>query len=169
MASLDLNAWLSLISTSAIVVALIFAGVQLREANRTRREQAAMACIQSAQDDSWIRAVDAVVRLPAGIGAEQVDAAGEWAATALSAFGVRLESIAYMVYVRMVSLKMVDELIGGIILVFWARAGRWVERERVRTGNPKLFEWCQWLAERIEERRAAGTHEPAHLKHRSWR
>jgi hypothetical protein len=74
-----------------------------------------------------------------------------------------------MVYMRMVSLQMVDELIGGIILVFWARAGNWVERERVRTGNPKLFEWCQWLAERIGERRAAGKHEPAHLKYRSWR
>lgn len=169
MASLDLQSWLNLISTVAIVLALVFAGVQVREANRARRDQAAVALLQSAGGDSWTNAMNTVAQLPAEVSAAQVDASGEWAATALVNFGVRLESIGYMVYSRLVSLEKVDDLLGGVILMFWSRALAWVERERVRTGNPRLFEWCEWLADRVRERRAAGAHEPAHLKHRHWR
>jgi hypothetical protein len=45
MAALSLQDWLSLISTIAIVLALVFAGVQVREANRARRDQAAVAAV----------------------------------------------------------------------------------------------------------------------------
>ena len=169
MGNLDLQSWLSLISTGAIVLALVFAGVQVREANRSRRDQAAVALLQSAQGDTWTRAMHAVAQLPAEVTAEQVDTLGEGASTALVEFGVRLESVGYMVYSRLVSLETVDDLIGGVILMFWSRAKSWGARERVRTGNPKLFEWCEWMADRIVERRATRGHEPAHLKHRNWR
>ena len=169
MASLDLQSWLDLISTVAIVLALVFTGVQVREANRARRDQAAVALLQSAGGDSWTAAMNTVAKLPAEISAEQVDAAGEWAVAALVNFSVRLESIGYMVFSRLVSVETVDELLGGVILMYWSRASAWTMRERVRTGNPKLFEWCEWLADRVRERRAMRGHEPAHIKHRDWR
>ena len=169
MTSLDLQTWLSLISTVAIVLALVFAGVQVREANRARRDQAAVALLQSAQGDSWTRAMNALAQLPADARAEQVDAAGEWATAAVLDFGVRLETIGYMVFSRLVSPEKVDDLIGGVVLMFWSRAGAWVARERLKSGNPKLLEWCEWLGDRIRERRATLGHEPAHQKHRGWR
>ena len=169
MTSLDLQTWLSLISTVAIVLALVFAGVQVREANQARRDQAAVALLQSAQGDTWTRAMNAMAQLPANATAEQVDAAGEWATTAVVDFGVRLETMGYMVFSRLVSPAKVDDLIGGVVLMFWSRGKAWTERERIRTGNPKLFEWCEWLADRIGERRSTLGHEPAHQKHRGWR
>ena len=169
MAYLDLQSWLDLISTVAIVLALVFTGVQVREANRARRDQSAVALMQSAQGDSWTLSMNTISQLPAGLDAGQVDAHGAAATAALVDFSVRLETIGYMVFSRLVSLSMVDDLLGGVILMFWSRALAWVERERVRTGNPRLFEWCEWLADRVRERRAAGAHEPAHLKHRHWR
>ena len=169
MTSLDLQTWLSLISTVAIVLALVFAGVQVREANQARRDQAAVALLQSAQGDTWTRAMNAMAQLPANATAEQVDAAGEWATTAVVDFGVRLETMGYMVFSRLVSPAKVDDLIGGVVLMFWSRGKAWTERERIRTGNPKLFEWCEWLADRIGERRTTLGQEPAHLKHSRWK
>jgi hypothetical protein len=169
MAAMSLQDWLSLISTIAIVMALVFAGVQVREANRARRDQAAVALLQSAQGDSWTHSMDTISRIPAGLDAEDVDAQGALATAALVDFAVRLESIGYMVFSRLVSLDMVDDLLGGVILMFWSRAQAWTLRERARTGNGKLFEWCEWLADRVAERRATRGHEPAHLKHRGWR
>ena len=169
MATLSLQDWLSLVSTIAIVVALLFAGVQVREATRARRDQAAVALMQSAQGDSWTHSMDTVSRIPAGLEAAQIELQGEAATNAIVDFAVRLETIGYMVYSRLVSLEMVDDLLGGVILMYWARARGWVVRERERTGNGKLFEWCEWLADRVGERRAARGHEPAHLKHRGWR
>jgi hypothetical protein len=169
MAAMSLQDWLSLISTIAIVMALVFAGVQVREANRARRDHAADALLQTAQGDSWTHSLDTLPRIPAGLDAEDVDAQGALATAALVDFAVRLESIGYMVFSRLVSLDMVDDLLGGVILMFWSRAQAWTLRERARTGNGKLFEWCEWLADRVAERRATRGHEPAHLKHRGWR
>jgi len=169
MAYLDLQGWLDLISTVAIVLALVFTGVQVREANRARRDQSAVALMQSAQGDSWTLSMNAISQLPAGLDAAQVDAHGAAATAALVDFSVRLETIGYMVFSRLVSLAMVDDLLGGVILMYWSRAVDWVTRERVRTGNPKLFEWCEWLAGRIADRRALRGHEPAQNKHRHWR
>ena len=166
MATLTLQDWLGLISTFAIVIALVFAGVQVRQANHARRDQAGVALLQSAQGDSWTHSMDTVSRIPVGLEPSHLS---ESDTAALVDFAVRLESIGYMVFSRLVSLDMVNDLLGGVILMFWARAEKWVERERARTGNAKLFEWCQWIADRVEERRAASGHEPAHLKHRGWR
>lgn len=169
MTSLNLQTWLSLISTLVIVVALVFAGFQVQEANRTRRDQAAAVMIQSTQDDSFVRAMNAVAQLPGDLSAEQLDARGDRAAEPLLDFGVRLESIGYMVFLKMVPLATVDDLLGGVVLMFWSRTKGWVGRERLRSGNPKLLEWCEWLADRVGERRAVLGHEPAHQKHRGWR
>jgi hypothetical protein len=169
MAALSLLFWLSLISTIAIVLALVFAGVQVREANRARRDQAAVALLQNAQGDSWTRSMDTISRIPAGLDAEETDAQGASATAALVDFAVRVETIGYMVFSRMVSLDMVDDLLGGVILMFWGRAQAWTVRERARTGNGKLFEWCEWLADRVAARRALRGHEPAHLKHKAWK
>jgi hypothetical protein len=169
MASLELQDWLGLISTAAIVLALAFAGVQVREANRARRDQAAVALMQSAQGDSWTHSMNTISQLPDGLAASEVDAHGAASTAALVDFSVRLETVGYMVFSRLVSLAMVDDLLGGVILMYWSRARLWVERERIRTGNPKLFEWCEWLAGRVGERRATRGHEPAHIKHRGWR
>jgi hypothetical protein len=165
MAHLDLNGWLSLVSTVAVVVALVFAGLQVRQANSQRRDQAAMAFIQSAQGDGWTDAMRRMSQLPADATADVVDAGGDEALIGLMNFGVRLETIGYMVHLRLVSLAMVDDLLGGMVLVFWSRARAWVLRERERTGNPKLWEWCQWLADRVTERRAARGHVPAHVRY----
>ena len=76
MTSLDLQTWLSLISTVAIMLALVIAGVQVREANRARRDQAAVALLQSAQGDTWTRAMNSLAQLLADASADQLDAAG---------------------------------------------------------------------------------------------
>jgi hypothetical protein len=61
-----------------------------------------------------------------------------------------------------------DDLIGGITLVFWSRVKAWAERIRIQTGTPKSFEWCEWLAEQITERRVKLGHEAASVRHAGW-
>jgi hypothetical protein len=168
-ASLDLGTVLNSISTVAIVGALIFTGLQVRQANLSRRDQAAVTVIQTSQSDSWAHALELLARLPAGATLEDVEAFHAEMGRALFDYGVKLETIGYMVFRRMAPLSTVDDLMGGVVLMYWSRAKAWVEHERVRTDNPKFFEWCQWLAERIQQLRARRGHEPAHTRHRLWR
>jgi hypothetical protein len=166
---LDLATLLNAISTLAIVLALVFTGLQVRLGNLSRVDQAAIAVIQASQSDNWTRALDLLSVLPAEARPEDIERAGPQIAHAVFEFGVRLETTAYLVYLRLVSMEIIDDLMGGVTLVYWARAKRWAERERTRTGNPKFLEWCEWLADRIAERRATRGHEPAHVRHRGWR
>lgn len=155
---------LNLISTVTLIGALVFMGLQVRAANRARRDQAAIAVIQSAQSESWIRAANLLRSLPddgEGSNPEKMEPEVE---AALFTLGLRLEAIGYMVFERLVQLDAVDELIGSFILFFWSRAEAWVKKMRVDRRDPRVFEWCEWLAMRIVETQAKKTSQPAYLR-----
>ncbi|HEV2608247.1 MAG TPA: hypothetical protein VGT79_09730 [Xanthomonadaceae bacterium] len=166
---IDLATILNLVSTIAIVGALIFTALQVRQANRWQRDQAALAMIKTVMRDTLTRSMELLAELPAGAQRVDIERSGPETGRALLEFGVGLESIGYMAFRRMVSLKTVDELMGGMTLMYWSRAKSWAEQERTRTGNPRFFEWCEWLADRIGERRAQRRHVPAQLQHALWR
>lgn len=162
---LDFAAVLNLISTLAIVGALIFTALQVREVNSARREQASVAMILTTHSIS----VDLLSKLPENATIADIDLSSPETRRALFEFGVRLETIGYMVHQRMVRLDTVDDLMGGVTMVYWSRAKAWAEAERDRTGNPKFFEWCQWVATQITKRRAKGKAVPAYLRDIQWR
>lgn len=161
---LDFATALSLISTVTLIGALLFAGLQVRAANRARRDQAAIAVIQSAQSETWSRAANLVRGLPEGAEGSDPAKMEPEVEAALFTLGLRLEAIGYMVFERLVELDAVDELMGGFTLAFWSRAEAWVKKMRVDRRDPKVFEWCEWLAMRIVERRAKTTSPPAYLR-----
>ena len=130
MMHLDLASMLNLISTIAIVAALIFTALQVRQGNVKRRDQAAITLIQTAQSEGWTRALDLIGKLPGDAQPSDIERAGAEVERALFEFGVRLESIGYRVFRRNVDLETVDDLIGGVTLMFWSRAKAWGERER---------------------------------------
>ena len=166
---LDLAVWLNVISTIAIVAALIFTALQVRQGNIKRRDQASVTLIQTIQSEGWTRMLDLIGKLPDGAQISDVEAAGPEVQRALIEFGVRLESVGYMAFRRNVDLKTVDDLLGGMTLAYWSRAKNWAERERERTGTPKYAEWCEWLADRVSERRDKLGHKPAYTLYTDWR
>ena len=111
---LDLAAWLNLISTVAIVGALIFTAVQVRQGNIKRRDTAAVTLIETVQSEGWTRMLDLIGKLPEAAPASDVEAAGPEVQRAIIEFGVRLETVGYMVFRRNVDLQTVDDLIGGV-------------------------------------------------------
>ena len=160
---LDLVTILNLISTLTLIGALVFTGLQLRASNRMRREQAAITVIQSAQSEAWTQASD-VIHRARQIGDENAEGMDRNLELALFTVGIRMEAIGYMVFEGLVDLATVDELIGGFGLIFWSRAELWVKRRRRESADPKAFEWCEWLALRIKERRAKARSAPAYLR-----
>src|SRR5262245_26453525 len=137
---LDLAVWLNLVSTFAIVGALIFTAVQVRQGNIKRRDLAAVTLIQTTQSEGWTRPLEIVSNLPHNATVADVERAGLEVQRAMIDFGVRLETIGYMVFRRTIDLQTADDLIGGVALTFWSRTKQWATRERERMGNPKLYE-----------------------------
>jgi hypothetical protein len=159
---------LNIVSTLTLVGALIFAGLQIRVSSRTRAEQAALAIVEAVQSEGWSHSLSVVIHLTDGITPEQIDELGPECTRAIEDYGVRIETVGYMVFRGIIALETVEQLLGGAITTYWARVKPWVERDRRRAASLRQFEWVQWLAERLEERKLGRGAEPAYLRYRHW-
>ena len=62
---------------------------------------------------------------------------------------------------------LVGELVGGAVVALLHRLRPWVEDLRSEQEHRQLWEWFQWLAERLADRGRSGQ-TPAHDKSRDW-
>jgi hypothetical protein len=166
---LDLPAILNLISTLAIVGALVFTGLQVRAANLARRDQAAMELIRTALSENSARGLEMFGSIPEHAPASVIEQMSVEARRDIFEFGIRFEMIGYMVYRRLLDLKTVDDLTGGTILACWARTEAWAKERRTRTGHDEFLEWLEWIALQLKRRRGTRAYVPAYNKHADWR
>jgi hypothetical protein len=166
---LEISTLLNILSTVALVGALIFAALQVRSGNRLREEQAAFTLIDAALNAVLAQPADLLSDVSPDTTAAELDAYPPEVNRAIQEIGFRIEIVGYLVYRRVVPLQSVQELMGGMIAYWWARIRPFAERDRERTGNPRLYEWVQWLAERVSDRRTDIPSEPAYIAHADWR
>jgi hypothetical protein len=166
---MELATLLNIVSTLALVGALIFAGLQIRAGNRVRDEQATIKLIEAALGAVLAQPATLLADVSSTVSSADVVNVSPETLRAIQETGFRLEALGYLVFVRVVSVQSVEELMGGLIALWWSRIKPYAEYERQRTGNPRMYEWVQWLAERIAERRRNEPAEPAFVAHASWR
>ena len=159
---------LNLVSTVTLIGALVFTGLQVRAANRARREQATVTAIQTAAlSANSARILELLGQLPEGASAAEIDKLDAEVKRQILEFGLRIEVTGYMVSHRMVDLQIVNDLAGGVILGFWSRVKNWSEERRKRTGEDEFLEWCEWLATQIAQHRATRPYVPAYSRVRA--
>lgn len=159
---------LNLVSAVTLIGALVFTGLQVRAANRARREQAAVTALQTtALSENSARILELLGEIPQGASAAEIDNLEAEVKRQIFQFGLRLEVTGYMVSHGMVDLQIVNDLAGGAILGFWSRAKNWSEQRRKRTGEAEFLEWCEWLVKRIERERAKRAYVPAYSRVRA--
>jgi len=162
---LDFANLLNLVSTVTLIGALIFTGMQVRAANRARREQAAVTVIQTAAlSENSARFLELLSEIPEGASASVIDNLNAERRSQIFQFGLRIEVIGYMVFHGLVDIQTVNDLAGGAILSFWSRAKNWSEERRKRTGHNEFFEWCEWLVTEIAQYRATRPYIPAYSR-----
>src|SRR5204862_300617 len=160
---LDFADLLNLVSTVTLIGALVFTGMQVRAANRARREQAAVTAIQTAAlSENSARILELLGEIPENASAAEIDNLNAEARRQILEFGLRLEIIGYMVSHGMVDLQIVNDLGGGAVLGFWSRAKNWWQEGRKRIGEAEFLAWCEWLATQIALHRATRTYIPAY-------
>lgn len=166
---LDFANILNLISALTLIGAFVFTGLQVREVNRTRRDQAAITVIQTALSENSARALELLSEFPENAPAAVIEGLDAKERYVVLEFGLRLEVIGYMVFRGLVELETVNDLAGGTVLSFWSRAKAWSDHRRQQSGHDEFFEWCQWLAMRIAEHRVRHIYKPAYIQHADWR
>ena len=161
---LDFADALNLVSTLTLIGAFIFTGMQVRLANSARRDQAAVALIQTALSENSARVLELFGEIPEGASAAVIDNLDAMTRREIIQFGLRLEVMGYMVFHRLVDLQIVNDLAGGAILSYWSRAQAWSKENRKRTSHPEFLEWCEWLATGVARCRARQAYVPAYAQ-----
>ena len=168
---MDLNSvsqMAQILSGIAVVVAIVFGVAQVRQFQRQRLDSAAVELMRSLQDREFTNAFRLIFPLPKGLPAAEFGALGPEYEDAAICIAVRLETMGLLVYQESIPLHLVEEIIGGTAVLFWTKLRPWVEEHRAEQKHQLLFEWFQWLAERLVER---GRPEqiPAYTRCRDWR
>jgi hypothetical protein len=74
-----------------------------------------------------------------------------------------------MVFHRIVPLRTLDLLAGGVVRGSWMRLHEYIESERDALDMPAFGEWFQWLAERLEQFPQPEKQVGAHIAFSTWK
>lgn len=78
------------------------------------------------------------------------------------------ESIDLLVFNREASTDLVSDAYSDSIIISWLKLERYVTDLRDDLQRDMLFEWCQWLAERMIDREKTESPITVCVAHRDW-
>ena len=123
-----------------------FAIVQLIEARGQRRDLVAVELMRSFYNPEFSRSVTIVRNLPDDVTASELRLSGSEAEQAALLIGMMYETMGLLVFRRIASFQLAQELTGGLIEVLWRKLHIWVATVRVEQSHPRFAEWFEWLA-----------------------
>ena len=152
----------------AVLFGVVFGLIQLRHIREQRELQAAVELLDPLQSPETAEALLLLHGLPDGLtDAELRKQAGDQFGAILATMSF-FESLGPLIARGLVPLHMYAQFYRGPTTLAWRKLRPYVEQQR-ESGWPNLFEWTQWLAERLEEQGRAGPDIPAFEKFKGWK
>src|SRR5438128_9224995 len=168
--SMDLSTIANVINAIAVTAGVLFAAVQIREFRRQRRRQSMYTLVQTFQSADFTKALHRIMELPDNLDRASIRAAiGPEGEASIYFVTTTWETIGVLVFQKELTLDLVDDFFSGPIVLTWRKLARYLGELRTERHRETLFEWFQWLAERMMEREKSGPPVPAHIAHRDWR
>ena len=166
---MDLSTIANLAEAFAVIVAVSFGMVQLRQLNAQRRREAAFTLMHSIQSPQMLRGILIIDRLQDMPAKAEIDALPENDQVDVTALLATWESLGILVFNHEIPLQMVDYFYSGTLAQSWRKLQRYVGELREATARPTRWEWFQWLAERMQEGESDTPPIPAYVQHRKWK
>ena len=163
----EIASLVEIVGIVAIVSGIAFGLVQLRQNREQTRNLAIHELAASFESRDFTEAYRLLADLDDGMSADEINALGDEYIAAVLRVGMKFETIGLLVHNRVVPFDAMKDLVGGAAIKIWGVVKVWTEDTRKSQGHSLLFEWFQWLAERLEERSGSGRL-PAYDAYRDW-
>ncbi len=146
--------------TLSFIVALIFGIAQVRAATRDRRERLTLDALRNFQSREFAELINYVVtgKLPTTY--EGMRALPQNEQILLIQFGQQMESLGMLVAEGLIDIDLVDKTLGSFVSNSWQKLKMAYSDIRVKSNDPFLSEYFQWLAERIDKRMSQSPRKP---------
>lgn len=158
-----------IIESIAVVIAVGFAIVQVRQYRRDKHREAAMELLHAFQTPAFAKALCIVYAMPEGLSKEEVEKFAGDDFHLLYAMTTTWESLGILVFRGEIDLQLIDDFFSGPVRISWRRLERHIKAEREANERETINEWFQWLNERLEEMESREAPIPAHIEHADWR
>jgi hypothetical protein len=156
-----------IIGAVIVIGGVFFAVLQMRQIRQQRRELAAIELFRFFGSPNFADAYQTVLRFPDGLTADDIRNSDGNAEEAAMLISTTMENIGVMTYQRIVPFAVVNNLVGISTVVLWRKLENWTITLRQDLGEDAVFEWFQWLADRLQQQEYVQI-EPAYLAHRDW-
>ncbi len=160
---------LDIVNAVALTAGVIFAAYQLVEFRRQRRRDAVLGLVRSFQSGDFTAAMGRINSLPDGADRATIQKVlGKEGLDQVFLVGLTWESLGVLAFRREIDMGTIDDFFSGAITISWRKLHAFVEEDRTSLERETVWEWFQWLAERMREREQRAAPIPAHLAHRDW-
>ncbi|MBI5565050.1 MAG: hypothetical protein HY870_09150 [Chloroflexi bacterium] len=157
-----------LISTSIMVIGVVFGIQNIRQFQAGRKRDSALLMLNSFQTNDFIKGLLYVFELPDKFGKAEFDQLPVDQSLAIYMLIGTWERLGVLVYRRELDLALIDDAYSGPVIQSWQKLERYVMDFRAYTQRETAMEWFQWLAERMVQRETTAQPVPAYVAHRDW-
>ncbi|HET6472807.1 MAG TPA: hypothetical protein VFG38_13260 [Pseudomonadales bacterium] len=167
---MDLNFYANvaeIVGTLTIVGGAVFGIIQLIEFRGQRRDLVAVELMRSFYNPEFSHAVTLIRALPDNVSAVELRERNADLERAALMIAMMYETMGLLVFRRIASFDLAQELTGGLIVVLWRKLGVWVATVRDEQAHPRFAEWFEWLA--IQFGNPAHVTAPAYVAFRDWK
>ena len=165
---MSIEAIFQAVEAVAVVIAVGFAIVQVRQYRREKRREAALELLHSFQTPQFAKALNIVFNLPDGLSKDEIETTVGDDFHLIYALMTTWESLGILVFRGEVDLDLIDDFFSGPIKISWQKLQGHVMGERSMLERDTIEEWFQWLTERLAERESQMPPIPAHIVHKHW-
>lgn len=157
-----------IIGVFIVIGGVIFAIIQMRQIRQQRREMAAIELFRFFGSPRFAEAYQCVLDMPDGMDRATLREHSPSIENCAMLISTTMENIGVMVFHRIVPSVVVRNLVGTSAILLWKKLQFWVVDFRNEANNPAMFEWFQWLSDRLEEQ-AVEYPAPAYEAFVDWR
>ena len=167
---MDISTIANLLNAVAVTAGVIFAATQIRDYRRQRRRDAMLELVRSFQSPPFTRALHRINSLPDGADRQTIrEVLGPDGEDDVFLIGLTWESLGVLAFRREVTLDLMGDFFSGAIVISWRKLHVFVEEDRRSLKRETVWEWFQWLAERMIAREKKSPPNPAHIAYRDWK
>jgi hypothetical protein len=160
---------LDLVNAVALCAGVIFAAYQLVELRRQHRRNAVLGLVRSFQSGDFTAALGRINSLPDDADRATIERVlGPGGRDQVFLVGLTWESLGVLTFRREIDMATVDDFFSGAITISWRKLKTFVEDDRVNLERETVWEWFEWLADRMSEREDRSAPIPAQIAHRDW-
>ena len=169
VAPVELSTLLNVIGTAAVLIGIVFGLTQLRHYHLSRKRDSALYLLNSYQTGEFSQGIRTIMSMPENKTKDEIEKNMAEDINGIYRVMNAWESIGILLYQNEITLDMVTNAYRGPIVISWKKLELYVSGLRQEHQADTIYEWFQWLAERILDQEESSPPIPAYIAHRDWK